>query len=80
MPAEQTNDGSKLIEDTSMRHMPFYVQAPTVCMMGAKGQAGLSAELADELHTTTLNPVLLDAIGTWWVDGRAVWPAGRPGG
>ena len=36
-------------------------------MMGAKGQAGLPAELAAELHTTSLNPVLLDATGTYLI-------------
>ena len=38
---------------------------PTNCMMGAKGQGGLPADLAAELHTTGLNPVLLDATGTY---------------
>jgi hypothetical protein len=38
---------------------------PTDCFMGAKGQAGLGAELAADFATTTLNPVLLDSIGTW---------------
>jgi len=40
---------------------------PTDCMMGAKGQGGLSAELTAEFHTTSLNPVLLDATGTWLI-------------
>ena len=38
---------------------------PTDCFMGAKGQGGLDAELAAEFATTTLNPVLLDSVGTY---------------
>ena len=40
---------------------------PTDCFMGAKGQGGLSAELTAEFHTTGLNPVLLDATGTYLI-------------
>jgi len=47
--------------------LPAITTKPTVCMMGAKGQAGISAALTTEFHTTTLNPVLLDAIGSWLI-------------
>jgi FAD/FMN-containing dehydrogenase len=40
---------------------------PTDCFMGAKGQGGLDADLAAEFATTTLNPVLLDSVGTWLI-------------
>lgn len=40
---------------------------PTDCFMGAKGQGGLSKELEAEFHTTGLNPVLLDATGTYLI-------------
>ncbi len=40
---------------------------PTDCFMGAKGQGGLSEELTAEFHTTGLNPVLLDATGTYLI-------------
>ena len=33
----------------------------------AKGQAGLSPELTTEFETTGLNPVLLDATGTYLI-------------
>ena len=39
--------------------------APTDCFMGAKGQGGLDAALAAEFEHTTLNPVLLDSVGTY---------------
>lgn len=43
------------------------VTLPTIPFMGAKGQAGLSMELTAEFHTTGLNPVMLDAVGTWLI-------------
>ena len=39
--------------------------SPTDCFMGAKGQGGLDAERAADFATTTLNPVLLDSVGTY---------------
>lgn len=38
---------------------------PTDCFMGAKGQGGLDPALAAEFESTTLNPVLLDSVGTY---------------
>jgi hypothetical protein len=54
-----------LVEIANM--LPGVTTKPTVCMMGAKGQAGLSRALTSEFHTTSLNPVLLDAVGTWLI-------------
>jgi hypothetical protein len=42
-------------------------QLGTNPFMGAKGQGGLDTALAAEFHTTSLNPVMLDAVGTWLI-------------
>lgn len=51
----------------NVSHLLPNATMPTVGVMGAKGQGGISADLAAELRTTSLNPVMLDATGTYLV-------------